>query len=113
LIRYGRNVDDKTDHERKGRTVSEDEKNRPSFLLRFLVTTACPVALALVAARGSLEPLAATFLLAALVCGAIAAALTRSWPGSIAGSVLAAMVLVFFFFVAVRAGCSHTNGDCF
>jgi branched-subunit amino acid transport protein len=92
--------------------VSEDEKHRPSFLQRFLVTAACPVALVLVAARGSLEDLSAPFLLAALVFGYIAAALTKTWFASIVGSMLAGVALVVLFVVLFDAACSNSNGDC-
>jgi hypothetical protein len=68
------------------------------------------VALVLVAARGGLEPSAAPFLLVALVCGAIAAALTRTWFASIVGSVVAAVALIVLFLVLLDAACP--NGDC-
>ena len=90
--------------------VSEDEKARPVFWQRLLVTTACPVALVLVGARGSLEPLADTFLVLALVCGTIAAALARTWFASIVGSVLAAIALLVLFALLLDAACP--NGDC-
>jgi hypothetical protein len=90
--------------------VSKDEKARPVFWQRVLVTTACPVALVLIGARGSLESSADIFLVGALVFGTIAAALARTWFASIVGSVLAAIALVVLFALLFTAACP--NGDC-
>jgi hypothetical protein len=88
--------------------VSEDEKARPVYWQRVLVTTACPVALVLVGARGSFKS-AEPFLVLALVCGTIAAALARTWFASIVGSVLAAIALLVLVALLFEAAC---NGTC-